>query len=394
LKTGGEGMTIFNEKIDRLKTSSVKWERTKEIFGEANLWPMWVADMDFKPPQAVLNAIKDRVEHGVFGYTFVPPSTAGAIVDWLLKRHQWEINPSWLLYCSGVVQAISAAIQSFTEEGDRVLLQSPVYTPFFEMIKKNNRIVVNSPLALVNEKYEIDFASFEESLQQGCKLFLLCSPHNPGGRVWTRAELLKIGELCQKYNCLILSDEIHSDIIYKDYHHIPIASLSDVLSERVITLIAPSKTFNLAGLQASAVIIKNEGLRKQFNETLSRQGVFSLNTFGMIGMEAAYREGQAWLEELIDYLQENKEFALNYLHEHLPDITCIKSEGTYLLWLDCRKLNVTDNELRHLLIEKGKLALEPGTKYGPGGEGFVRMNIACPREDVKEGLERLKRALK
>ena len=394
IESDGEGMTIFNEKIDRLKTSSVKWELTKEIFGKADLWPMWVADMDFKPPQAVLNAIKNRVDHGVFGYTFVPPSTARAIVDWLLRRHQWEVSPSWLLYCSGIVQAISAAIQSFTEEGDRVLLQSPVYTPFFEMIKKNNRLVVNSPLTLVNGKYEINFSSFEESLQQGCKLFLLCSPHNPGGRVWTRDELMKIGELCLKYNCLILSDEIHSDIIYKDFKHIPVASLSSELSERVITLIAPSKTFNLAGLQASAVIIKNEELRRQFHETLSKQGVFSLNTFGMVAMEAAYREGEPWLEELINYLQENKEFALDFLHEHLPEITCVKSEGTYLLWLDCRKLNVTEEELRKLLIEKGKLALEPGTKYGPGGEGFVRMNIACPREDVKEGLERLKKALK
>ncbi|QCJ43939.1 putative C-S lyase [Bacillus sp. S3] len=386
-------MSIFNEKIDRLKTSSVKWELTKDIFGEADLWPMWVADMDFKPPQAVIDAIKSRVDHGIFGYTFVPPSTAGAITDWLQKRHQWEVSPTWLLYCSGVVQAISAAIQSFTAEGDRILLQAPVYTPFFDMIKKNNRIVVNSPLILVNEKYEIDFASFEQELQQGCKLFLLCSPHNPGGRVWGRDELLKIGELCLKYNCLILSDEIHSDIIFREFKHIPIASLSSELYERVITLVAPSKTFNLAGLQASAVIIKNEDLRNQFLGTLTRQGIFSLNTFGIIGMEAAYREGEPWLEQLIDYLQGNKDNVLDYLHDHLPEITCVQSEGTYLLWLDCRKLNISDAELHQLLIEKGKLALEPGTKYGPGGEGFVRMNIACPREDVIEGLNRLKKAL-
>lgn len=386
-------MSVFNERINRLKTSSVKWELTKDIFGEQDLWPMWVADMDFKPPQAVIDAIKNRVDHGVFGYTFVPPSVSDAISAWLLKRHQWEIKSSWLLYCSGVVQAISTAINTFTNEGDKVLLQSPVYTPFFDMIEKNKRVVVNSPLVLDGNRYQIDFAQFEEALQQGCKLFLLCSPHNPGGRVWTKDELWKIGELCLKYNCLILSDEIHSDIVYKMYKHIPIASLSDQLSEKVITLVAPSKTFNLAGLQASAVIIKNKAMRTQFQDQLKRQGVFSLNTFGIIGMEAAYREGENWLDELIDYLQDNKEYTIQYLTEHFPQITCIDSEGTYLLWLDCRRLGLSDKDLRNLLIQKGKLALEPGPKYGHGGEGFVRINIACPREDLIEGLERLKRAL-
>ncbi|MEH7334145.1 PatB family C-S lyase [Neobacillus drentensis] len=386
-------MSVFNERIDRFKTSSVKWELTKDIFGESDLWPMWVADMDFKPPQAVIDAIKNRVEHGVFGYTFVPFSTSEAISTWQLKRHQWKINSSWLLYCSGVVQAISTAIHSYTKEGDRVLLQSPVYTPFFDMIEKNKRIVVNSPLLLDGDRYQIDFAGFEKALQEGCKLFLLCNPHNPAGRVWTKDELLKIGELCLQYNCLILSDEIHSDIIYKKFTHIPIASLEDELLDRTITLIAPSKTFNLAGLQASTVIIKNKELRIQFQEQQKRQGVFSLNTFGIIGMEAAYRYGEEWLEELIDYLQVNKDYTIQFLADQIPEITCIDAEGTYLLWLDCRKLELSDKELRNLLIQKGKLALEPGPKYGPGGEGFVRINIACPKDDLIEGLERLKRAL-
>lgn len=386
-------MSVFNEKIDRYNTASVKWELTKAVFGEADLWPMWVADMDFKPPQAVLEELKKRVEHGVFGYTFVPESTAEAIEGWLLKRHQWQIDPSWLIYCSGVVQAIQAAVLSYTKPGDRVLLQSPVYTPFFNMIEKNNRIVVNSPLILEENRYRMDFAGFEEALKEGCKLFILCNPHNPAGRVWTEDELLKIGELCLQYNCLILSDEIHSDLIYRQFRHIPIASLSEELSEKVITCIAPSKTFNLAGLQASVAVIKNEQLRKDFQKTLAAQGFFSLNTFGIIGMEAAYREGEAWLEELLDYLQDNKDYAIKYLREHLPEITCIEPEGTYLLWLDCRKLGISDQDLRDLLINKGKLGLEPGPKYGPGGEGFVRMNIACPMDDLKEGLERLKKAL-
>lgn len=387
-------MSMFDERINRINTASVKWELTKQIFGEADLWPMWVADMDFKPPHAVIDALRQRVEHAVFGYTFVPDTAAKAIADWLAKRHQWTIEPSWLTYCGGVVQAISTAIQSFTKEGDRVLLQSPVYTPFFHMIEKNNRVVVNSPLVLEGNRYKIDFESFENALKEGCKLFLLCSPHNPAGRVWTKEELQKIGELCLQYDCLILSDEIHSDLIYKQYKHIPIASLNKELSEKTITFIAPSKTFNLAGLQASAVVIKNDALRKQFNATLNRQGFFSLSALGITGMEAAYRDGEAWLDELIDYLQENKDYCLAFIQEHLPEITPIESEGTYLLWLDCRKLGLTDQQVQDALIQKGKLALEPGPKYGPGGEGFVRVNIACPKADVIEGMNRLKKALK
>lgn len=384
---------MFNERIDRFNTASVKWERTKEVFGTANLIPMWVADMDFRPPQAVLNAISDRVNHGIFGYTFVPPSTYTAIQEWVKKRHNWNIDTSSLLYCTGVVPSISIAIQSYTEPGDKILLQSPVYTPFFDMIKRNGRTVVNAPLQLNDKRYEIDYNRFEKELMGGCKLFLLCSPHNPSGRVWTKEELLKIGELCIKYNCLILSDEIHSDIVYPKFKHFPIASLSSALSQQTVTCIAPSKTFNLAGLQASAVIIENATLRNQFNETLKRQGFFSLNTFGIIGMEAAYREGEEWLHKLIDYLQDNKDFTVKYIQEHLPKITCIDPEGTYLLWLDCRKLLMKDKDLHKLLIEKGKIALEPGPKYGPGGEGFIRLNFACPREILIEGLERLRISL-
>jgi cysteine-S-conjugate beta-lyase len=387
-------MSMFDERINRLHTSSVKWELTKQIFGEADLWPMWVADMDFKPPQAVIDALQKRVEHGVFGYTFVPETTANAISNWLDKRHQWTIEPSWLSYCGGVVQAISTAIQSFTNEGDKVLLQSPVYTPFFQMIEKNNRVVVNSPLVLDGNKYSVDFEQFENALKEGCKLFLLCSPHNPAGRVWTKHELQRMGELCLQYDCMILSDEIHSDLIYKQFKHIPIASLSEELADKTITFIAPSKTFNLAGLQASAVVIKNSDLRKKFNATSNRQGFFSLSALGISGMEAAYRDGEAWLDELIDYLQENKDYCLAFIKEHLPEITPVETEGTYLLWFDCRKLGLTDEQLKEVLIQKGKLALEPGPKYGPGGEGFVRMNIACPKSDVIEGMNRLKKALK
>lgn len=383
----------FNQKINRDNTSSVKWEMTETLFGSADILPMWVADMDFLPPAEVNEAISTRAEHGIYGYTFIPPSTAKAITGWVKKQHGWDIPPSWLLYSTGVVPAIGMAIQAYTEPGDRVLVQSPVYTPFFSMIENNDRVVENSPLVLENGQYKIDFADFERRLQSGVKLFLLCNPHNPGGRVWTKDELTKIGELCLKYNCLILSDEIHSDLIYKPNKHIPIASLDERFQDIVITCIAPSKTFNLAGLQASVIIIPNQKVRTLLEDQQKKQGFFTLSTIAIVGMEAAYRYGEAWLEQLLDHLTENRNFAINFIKEHLPKIEAINPEGTYLLWIDCRDLGLSDDEIKTLLIQKGKLALEPGPKYGQGGDGFVRLNFACPRETLTDGLNRLKTAL-
>ncbi|XJZ26784.1 MalY/PatB family protein [Bacillota bacterium Lsc_1132] len=385
-------MTIFDEKVDRMQTASFKWERTENIFGAKDLLPMWVADMDFRPPQAVIDALKKRVEHGIFGYTFIPESTNKAIQYWLNKRHNWKIESETILYANSVVESISVAIQTYTKPGDKVLLQSPVYTPFFEMIEKNGRVVANSPLKLNGARYDIDFETFEQELKNGCKLFLLCNPHNPGGRVWSREELLKIGELCLKYDCLIVADEIHSDLVYQSHKHYPMASLSNELAEITITCISPSKTFNLAGLQASAIVIHSKEMREQFFNTQRRHGFFSLNTFGILAMEAAYQNGEMWLEELMDYLEGNKQFAISYLAENLPQLTYMEPDATYLLWIDCRKLALSDKEIKKLLIEKGKLALEPGQKYGLGGEGFVRLNFACPREMLADALERLKKA--
>jgi cysteine-S-conjugate beta-lyase len=380
----------FHKIINRNETASVKWELTKQIFGSSDVLPMWVADMDFEPPIEVRKALHNRVEHGIYGYTFIPPSTGEAISKWLKRRHNWEIQSSWLLYSHGVVPAISTAIHAFTQPGDRVLLQSPVYSPFFSMIEQNDRVVVNTPLELDNHSYKINFEVFEEKLKEGVKLFLLCNPHNPGGRVWTKDELIQIGELCLKYNCLILSDEIHSDLVFKPAKHIPIASISEELATHVITCVAPSKTFNLAGLQSSVFIIANEKLRSQIKRIQSQQGFFTLNTFGIVAMEAAYRYGEYWLEELLNYLSENIKITKNFINKELPKINVIEPEGTYLIWLDCRNLCLTDQEIKDLLIKKGKLALEPGAKFGPGGEGFIRMNLACPKEILLDGLSRLK----
>lgn len=386
-------MSIFDRRIDRKDTGSVKWELTKELFGEDNLLPMWVADMDFEPPREVIEAIQKRAEHPIYGYTFVPETTATAICTWLKKRHDWQVQSKWILYANGVVAAISTAIQSFSNPGDKIMIHTPVYTPFFEMIKKNDRIVFHSPLLLNEDSYEIDFDNMENGLKSGVRLFILCNPHNPVGRVWSKSDLLKIGELCEKYDCLILSDEIHSDLIVKG-KHIPVASISKHLANRVITFVSPSKTFNLAGLQASAVIIENEKLRNKFKEMSERQGFFTLNTFGITAMENAYRYGEEWLEQLLDYLRDNISVTEQYLNKHLPEITFIRPEGTYLIWLDCRNLHLDEIKLVKRLIEKGKVALETGSKYGEEGIGFMRMNIACPRSLLLDGLERIRISFK
>ncbi|PFA70446.1 cystathionine beta-lyase [Bacillus sp. AFS015802] len=385
-------MSKFEEIIDRKGSSSVKWDLTKTVFGKDDVLPMWVADMDFLPPKDVLEALEHRLKHGIFGYTFVGDETAASIKEWVRKRHGWEIDTTWLQYSPGVVPAISTIIQALTSPGDKVLVQSPVYTPFFNLVEDNDREIVNARLEYHDGRYSIDFQAFEESLQTGVKVFLLCNPHNPSGRVWKKEELLKMAELCHKYNVVIVSDEIHSDLVFKRHTHTPLASLNATFRDMTITCIAPSKTFNLAGLQASAMITPNPDIREKIAGVHKRQGFFTLNTFGIVGMEAAYRLGEQWLEEILDYLEENVRVTKNFLEEHLPELKLVEPEGTYLLWIDCSKLNLSDEELKNRLLDEG-LALEPGTKYGPGGEGFVRMNIACPRKTLKDGLERLKAAL-
>lgn len=386
-------MSRFEEVINRKGSSSVKWDLTKTVFGRDDVLPMWVADMDFLPPEAVLEALGNRLKHGIFGYTFVGDETAASIKEWVQKRHGWDIETTWLQYSPGVVPAISTIIQALTVPGDKVLVQSPVYTPFFSLVEDNDREIVNARLHYHEGRYSIDFHAFEESLKTGVKLFLLCNPHNPSGRVWKKEELVKMAELCHKYNVLIVSDEIHSDLVYKHHTHIPLASLDETFRDMTITCIAPSKTFNLAGLQASAMITPNAEIREKIAGIHKKQGFFTLNTLGIIGMETAYRHGEQWLDEILDYLLENVNVTKEFIEEHLPELQVVEAEGTYLLWIDCTKLNLSDDELKNRLLDKGKLALEPGTKYGPGGEGFVRMNIACPRETLMDGLERLRTAL-
>ncbi|MBM7586257.1 cystathionine beta-lyase [Bacillus pakistanensis] len=385
-------MNDFHYEIKREGTNSVKWDLRKTIFGKEDVLPMWVADMDFAPPPMVIKELEKRLEHGIFGYTFIGERTASSIQNWLHTRHNWSIETDSLLYSPGVVPAIATIIQAHTQPNDRIMLQSPVYTPFFNMVEANQRVVENCPLVLNKGYYEIDFEAFEKSLQNGVKLFLLCNPHNPSGRVWTKDELMKIAELCLKYDVQIVSDEIHSDLVFSPHKHVPIASLDKKYENITITLMAPSKTFNLAGLQASFMVIPNKHSRKKIEEAQKRQGFFTLGTFGIAGMEAAYEFGENWLESLLEYVKENIELTKKFITSEIPQLEVVEPEGTYLIWIDCRNTGYDDKEIASRLLEKGKLALEPGPKYGPGGEGFVRMNIACPRNMLLEGLDRLKRS--
>lgn len=388
-------MDFFEQNIDRTNTASVKWGRTKEVFKTSlDVLPMWVADMDFRPPEAVTDALRSRVEHGIFGYTFVGETVSEAIVSWMNKRHDWKIEKDWIQYSPGVVPSIGKIIQALTAPGDKVLVQSPVYPPFFAMVKSNDRVVENCPLVQNDQQYDIDFEAFERSLKNGVKLFLLCHPHNPISRVWKKDELRKIADLCIANDVVIVSDEIHSDLVLKSHKHIPIASLSPEIADQTLTLVAPSKTFNLAGLQSSAIISSNESFRKSITTIDQQQGAFTLNTFGIIAMEAAYRHGEEWLEDLITYIEGNIATVKNFLAEHLPELSMVEPEATYLLWIDCRKLNLSDTKLNQLFVEEGKVGFNPGTSFGEGGEGFVRMNVACPRSTVEEGLKRMKNAIK
>lgn len=384
----------FDHVINRLNTNSVKWDALEERFGTKDVLPLWVADMDFRAPDAVIQALHHVAEHGVFGYTVRPESFYQSLIDWFERKHKWKIEKDWMLVSPGVVPALSLLVQAFTDPGDKIVIQSPVYHPFFYVVNQNERELVDNPLVLENNKYEIDFEDLEEKLSdERCKLFIFCSPHNPVGRVWTEEELRKVGELCRKHNVLILSDEIHCDLIFRGHTHIPFASLSDEFADISITCVAPSKTFNLAGLQSSAVIIPNVKLRKQYQDALRIEDGDMLNPFAIAAFEAAYTEGEQWLDELMDYLEKNVHYLTTFFENEIPEATVIQPEGTYLMWVDLRNLGLTAKELEDLLVSKGKVALNQGYIFGKTGEGFVRINIACPQSTLKEGLERIKKAI-
>ncbi|WP_026895805.1 MalY/PatB family protein [Clostridiisalibacter paucivorans] len=384
----------FDKGIDRRNTNSIKWDFVSKYYGTDNVLPMWVADMDFPAPEPVKNAIKRRAEHGAYGYTDMAESFYDSIIGWMNRRHQWNIKKDWIVYTPGVVPAVNMAIMAYTNPGDKVIIQSPVYFPFFEAVKSNERELIDNQLVLKNGRYEMDFENLEKNIDEKTKLLILCSPHNPVGRVWSKEELLRLGEICIKNNIIIVSDEIHSDIIYGDNRHLPLGSLSDELLNNTITCMAPSKTFNVAGLAASAIIIPDKVLRTKFKDIINRVHIGMANTFGAVALEACYNHGEEWLEELLNYLQENVLYVEKFIEKNIPEIGVKKPEGTYLMWLDFKKLGFNAKQLKEFMIKEAKVALNDGITFGPGGEGFQRMNIACPRSTIKEGLERIERAVR
>ena len=383
-------MGNFDEILDRKNTKSVKWDMLDMVFQSEDVLPMWVADMDFRAPKEVNDALVKRAEHGVYGYTIIDDALRNSIIDWNQSRNQWTIEPEWLSFSSGVVTSLHSAIQAFTEPNDRVLIQTPVYPPFYNVIKEHNRNIVTNPLLYNDRYYKIDFVDFEEKLKQGIRAFILCSPHNPVGRAWKREELEEMARLCLKYDVLIISDEIHSDLVFPDKKHIPIASLSEDVANQTITCMAPSKTFNLAGLDASFVITPDEEKRKRLEIAFSKQGSHNmLNTMGHTAMEAAYTHGAAWVDELMSLMESNYQYVTESFKKHAPELIVVKSEATYLLWIDCSELNMTSKELRAFFVNNAKVGLNSGVDYGEEAEQFMRMNIGCPRATLEEGVKRI-----
>lgn len=384
----------FDTVIDRRGTNSLKYDFARERGKREDVLPLWVADMDFRTAPEILERLEEVVHHGIFGYSEGKEGYFLAVQRWFREYFGWEVKKSWLIKTPGVVFAIAAAIRAFTKEGDAVMLQQPVYYPFSEVITDNRRVLVNSPLREKNGHYEIDFEDVEEKIvKHQVKLFLLCSPHNPVGRVWEEWELRRLGEICLKHGVLVVSDEIHSDFTYEGHTHHVFANLSPEFQAITVTCTAPSKTFNLAGLQVSNIFIANPELKKKFKKAIDAAGYSQVNVMGLAACQAAYERGGEWLSQLKAYLAENLAFVREYIKAYLPGICLVEPEGTYLLWLDFRALGLSEAEREDLIVNCARLWLDSGAMFGADGEGFERINIACPRATLEQALSQLRQAL-
>lgn len=359
--------------------------------GPNRLLPMWVADMDFRCPPAVIEALVTRAEHGVYGYNFPCDSYYEAVIKWMARRYNREIDRDWISLTPGVVSALNMLVQTFVEPGDRVLVQRPVYRPFFDVIINNGAEIVSNSLLYKNGQYEMDFDDLaQKAADPAVKMAILCSPHNPVGRVWTAEELARFGEICIENDVLVIADEVHCDLIYKGYSFTSFASLSEIFAHNSFVCTAASKTFNLAGLKTSNIITPNRDLRERFEKTLVRNGLFGVNTFGIVAVEAAYNHGEEWLEEVMVYIENNYRFMESFIAEHLPQLKIIRPQGTYLVWVDFRNLGLDPASRKAWLMDEARVYLNEGELFGPEGEGFERFNIACPRSILEEALERIK----
>jgi cysteine-S-conjugate beta-lyase len=396
----------FDVEVNRQDTNSVKWEfmkggenrpqlqHTHRFFEKNRTLPMWVADMDFISPRSVVDALTARAQHGIYGYTAPTQDFYQSVVRWMQRRHDWEIAPEWICITPGIVPALNMLVRAFVSPGDRVLIQPPVYRPFYRAIENNNAELALNPLVYEDGRYRMDIEDLEAKCRDPkVRMAILCSPHNPVGRVWTREELAQFGEICIDHGVLVVSDEIHGDLIYKGNIFTPFANANDSFSQNSIICTSPSKTFNLAGLQTSCVVIPNEDLRSSFNKVLQSNGLSGISAFGVVAVQAAYDHGEEWLVQVLEYIEDNLKYLEQYIAEHIPQLTVVRPEGTYLVWLDCHRLRLGKWELKQFMLEEAKVYFEEGFIFGPEGEGFERINIACPRSILVEALDRIRQTV-
>ena len=381
----------FNQIVDRTGTSNVKYGVRKAVFGTEDVVPLWVADMDFAAPEPITQALIKRASHPIYGYTHYPDSLFTAMQDWFQHRHNWSIDKKSILICPGVVPSMHAVIEALSEEGDSIIVQPPIYPPFFSAITDTGRKIVENPLTLAKGEYHLDLVHLEQCAAAGAKILLLCSPHNPVGRVWTKQELEPVLDIARRHQLIIISDEIHADLTYPKYQHIPLATLTDDVT--VITAVSPSKTFNIPGLGLSSLVINEHHHWKAVRQVFDRLHINAINPFSITAFEAAYREGEQWLDELMSYLDETRRQVVALFNSPDSSINVISSQGTYLLWIDCRAMNLTDEELKSFFVKQAKVGLNPGISFGESGSGFMRMNIAAPRKIIIDACQAIIQAV-
>jgi cystathionine beta-lyase len=384
----------FDDCPAREGSNSIKYDLRQDIFGRADIIPLWVADMDFRTPDFIINALSSRLKHEILGYSFRPEKYFSSIINWIAEHHSWEIKEEWICFSPGVVPAINLSVLAYTGEGDSIIVQPPVYFPFFSAVEGNRRKLIYNRLSERNGKWLMDFDDLIEKCALAPKMIIISNPHNPAGRVWTQAELEQLADICLKHKILILSDEIHCDLLMPGYKHTPMAMISESAASQTITCIAPSKTFNLAGLYTSSVIIPDKILRKKFTALTEKLHISGSNIFGTEASAAAYANGSEWLAGLIDYIEANSEFVKDYFRTRIPEITVSPLEATYLLWLDCRKLEMDGKALQDFFVNKARVGMNEGSTFGPGGEGFMRMNIGCPRRTLEKAMQQIEMAIK
>ena len=384
----------FDEAPCRENTNCLKWDKREEVFGKADVIPMWIADMDFSTPPFVIEALRERLNHEILGYSYRPDSYFDAFIKWVSALHGWNISQEWIEFSPGVVPALNICTLAYTSPGDEIIIQPPVYPPFYGAVNDHGRRLIFNPLLETDKGYFMDFEGLRKIITPKTRMLILSNPHNPVGRVWTRDELSELAEICNQKGIVLLSDEIHSDLLLPGMKHVPLASVSEKAAAITVTCMAPSKTFNLAGLSTSSIIIPDPALMEKYRTTLIGLHMHLGNIFGNVASEAAYTSGRGWLEQLMKYIEGNVDLLMDFCRDRLPLIRPVRPEATYMIWLDCRAMKMKAEALNRFFVEKAGVGMNEGSRFGPGGEGFMRMNLACPRATVLRALEQIETAIK